>query len=158
MPSATKTHGIRFYRVPDTRQKGSSLSCYCAMRSLPCAVYGKVFTVCFRHFVVCLRHTAKLLNPVVIFVKPRTACNRARLLVPAQPGLSSCHISRSRATPSPPSAAELARDSIAIENSCIRRAGTAAAPATSLIRVIAAAPTTNGGEQEELAARPVRKT
>jgi len=40
----------------------------------------------------------------------------------------------------------------------IRQAGTAAAPATSLIRVVAAAPATSGGKQEELAARPVRKT
>ena len=52
----------------------------------------------------------------------------------------------------------------------IRRASTAAAPITSLIRVVvaapitslirvvAAAPTKGGGEQEELATRPVRKT
>jgi hypothetical protein len=33
-----------------------------------------------------------------------------------------------------------------------------ASPATSLIRVVAAAPATSGGQQKELAARPMRKT
>ena len=46
------------------------------------------------------------------------------------------------------------RDSIAIRDS---RAGTATTPAMSLIRVVAAAPATSGGEQEKLAARLVRK-
>ena len=88
-----------------------------------------------------------------IYVKPRTAwhkADRARLPIPRatwtffapymvhrsrqKPHAVHC---RSRATPSPPSAIE---------------------PDTSLIRVVAAAPATSGGEQEELAARPVTKT
>jgi hypothetical protein len=80
---------------------------------------------------------------------------------PTRPGLSSRHISRSRATPSPSSVAELARDSITTEN--WRQFKDALRPsydgsATSLIRVVAVAHATSGEEQEELAARLMRKT